>query len=101
LYGFGKGMDPASAKSVFLRKIRPLVKEMIVIKTINGYMLGRGVRNLIRDLQEFPDDYRKLIEEGQNSTSRIGDTIIQSVLPRERADSAGQQLRPESKMGLR
>lgn len=54
-YGFGEGMDTASARRVLLRKIKPLVNDRIFIRTIKGYRFTPSVRSVIRNMTEFSE----------------------------------------------
>ncbi len=52
-HGFGERIDGSAAKSIFLRKIRPIVEEGVVVKTLEGYVPAIGIRGLLLDLREI------------------------------------------------
>ncbi len=53
--GFRKGLPSDSVKRIFAERVKALVEEGFIVRTIEGYTLAPGIQILLRDAQELID----------------------------------------------
>jgi hypothetical protein len=53
--GFRKGLDSDSVKRIFAERVKVLVEEEFILRTVEGYAPAPGTRKLLSDTQELID----------------------------------------------